>query len=105
MRPRGPATAVARPSGVVVARLVGDPQFRLGQVLWEEGDGERARVRDPAGRGGAQGATRLFGGGARFVLGTVVRSRRHRANGARTLSRGVGMLMGASGLKYLEYKR
>ncbi len=53
----------------------------------------------------AQGATRLFGGGARFALGTVVRSRRHRAKGARTLSRGVGMLMGASGLKYLEYKR
>jgi hypothetical protein len=52
-----------------------------------------------------QGLVRVAGGGARFGLGTLTRSMRHQAKGARTFYRGVGMLMGALGLKYLEYKR
>ena len=60
MRPRGPATAVALPIVVLVALLVGYPLFRLGQVLWQEGDGDLARVLDPAGLGEALRSTVLL---------------------------------------------
>jgi succinoglycan biosynthesis protein ExoM len=52
-----------------------------------------------------QGSARMVGGTLRVVLGVVVRSLRQRANGARTLARGVGMTAGAWGWTYDEYRR
>jgi glycosyltransferase involved in cell wall biosynthesis len=53
----------------------------------------------------AQGLARVVGGAARLAWGTVTRSLSHRANGARTLARGLGMTGGAWGYVYVEYKR
>jgi hypothetical protein len=53
----------------------------------------------------ARGALRLAGGGARFMLGVVTRSLGHRARGVRTCARGLGMLAGAWGYVYHEYRR
>lgn len=66
------------------------------------GPRERAAVRL---RGGSRGLVRLAGGGARWVLGVVLRSDRHQARGLRTLLRGTGMVAGALGVTYLEYAR
>ena len=63
---------------------------------------ERARVRlQLTGRGALRTAT----GGAQFVGGWVVRSRPHQARGLRTAARGTGMLSGAYGYVYSEYRR
>jgi glycosyltransferase involved in cell wall biosynthesis len=48
---------------------------------------------------------RLVAGGARWLLGTMLRSDRHQARGARVLSRGAGMLAGVLGFGYEEYAR
>ena len=53
----------------------------------------------------AQGLVRVIGGASRLALGTVTRSLTHRARGARTLARGVGMTSGAWGYQYAEYRR
>lgn len=63
---------------------------------------ERLRV---AGSLGAAGAARVVVGCARVVAGLVLRSQRHRAKGARTIARGLGMLSGACGYRYQEYRR
>jgi hypothetical protein len=70
---------------------------------------------DLAGAGPARWWTRLSIAGhgvARVVLGTlrtaygvVTRSLRHQARGSRTVARGVGMLSGATGVVYVEYRR
>lgn len=52
-----------------------------------------------------RGLPRLAGGGARWVVGTLIGSARHRARGVRTLARGAGMLAGAFGHSYQEYRR
>jgi glycosyltransferase involved in cell wall biosynthesis len=52
-----------------------------------------------------EGLARVVGGGGRLVIGEITRSIRHRARGARTLARGVGMTTGAWGLTYVEYRR
>lgn len=52
-----------------------------------------------------RGAVRVLGGGARVVAGTVGRSMAQRAKGQRTIARGAGMLSGAWGFVYAEYKR
>lgn len=51
------------------------------------------------------GAIRLGGGAARTGLGTLSRSQRHQAKGLRTAARGAGILTGAFGYVYSEYKR
>lgn len=51
------------------------------------------------------GVARIGAGGARFALGVVARSTRHRARGARTLARGIGFASGALGYRYAEYRR
>ncbi|MGY1727482.1 glycosyltransferase family 2 protein [Geodermatophilus sp. SYSU D01062] len=56
-------------------------------------------------RGAARGGLRVAGGAARWALGVLVRSPRHRARGLRALYRGAGMLGGAAGLVYVEYAR
>jgi succinoglycan biosynthesis protein ExoM len=52
-----------------------------------------------------RGSVRVAGGAIRFVAGTVGRSMAQRAKGQRTIARGAGMLSGAWGYVYSEYKR
>lgn len=52
-----------------------------------------------------RGGVRLAGGLARYSLGVVTRAQHHKAKGLRTTARGVGMLSGAFGYVYSEYKR
>lgn len=53
----------------------------------------------------AKGLVRLAGGAARIVVGTVARSLGQRARGVRTVARGAGMVTGAWGHRYQEYRR
>ncbi|NTW38906.1 MAG: glycosyltransferase family 2 protein [Cellulomonadaceae bacterium] len=53
----------------------------------------------------ARGVVRLAGGGARWVAGTVLRSQGQRARGTRTVMRGAGLVSGAWGSVYSEYRR
>jgi glycosyltransferase involved in cell wall biosynthesis len=53
----------------------------------------------------ALGAARIGAGGTRLLAGAVLRDVRHRANGTRTAVRGLGMLLGAWGYVYAEYRR
>lgn len=50
-------------------------------------------------------AVRLAGGGARWLLGTLIGSMSLQARGARTLARGAGMAAGVVGYTYSEYRR
>ncbi len=52
-----------------------------------------------------QGLVRLLGGLARLVIGLLTRSLGQRARGVRTVARGAGMISGAWGYSYLEYRR
>ncbi|RKR72939.1 glycosyltransferase family 2 protein [Frondihabitans australicus] len=52
-----------------------------------------------------KGLVRLAGGGARVVVGSVARSMGQRARGVRTIARGAGMVSGAWGHRYQEYRR
>jgi succinoglycan biosynthesis protein ExoM len=52
-----------------------------------------------------RGVTRLGGGVARLGAGAIARSQGQRARGQRTIARGAGMLSGAWGFVYTEYKR
>lgn len=52
-----------------------------------------------------RGLIRVAGGTARMLVGVVTRSVGHRARGARTLARGLGMTTGAWGYVYAEYRR
>jgi succinoglycan biosynthesis protein ExoM len=52
-----------------------------------------------------RGALRVVGGSARVVLGTVRRSTTEQAVACRTVFRGLGMLAGAAGHGYEEYRR
>ena len=51
------------------------------------------------------GVVRIVLGGARAAYGRVRRSYRHQARGSRTVARGVGMVSGAWGVQYVEYRR
>ena len=53
----------------------------------------------------ASGAARVALGCARVAAGILLRSQRHRARGARTIARGLGMVTGAVGYGYQEYRR
>lgn len=63
---------------------------------------ERARVRVQL---TARGALRTASGAAQFAGGCIVRSKPHQARGLRTAMRGGGMLAGAYGYVYSEYRR
>lgn len=52
-----------------------------------------------------RGLVRLVGGAARYAVGVVLRSTRHRARGLRSIARGAGMTTGAWGYSYMEYRR
>lgn len=51
------------------------------------------------------GGARVLGGLARWMLGAAGRDRGRRARGIRTLARGTGMVLGAYGYSYVEYRR
>ncbi|WP_423262900.1 glycosyltransferase family 2 protein [Frondihabitans sp. 4ASC-45] len=53
----------------------------------------------------ARGLVRVLGGVARILRGTLLGSIAQRAKGVRTLARGAGMLGGAWGYRYQEYRR
>jgi succinoglycan biosynthesis protein ExoM len=53
----------------------------------------------------ARGVIRVAAGAARFLLGAVTFSPRHRARGLRTLMKGAGYIMGATGGVLVEYSR
>lgn len=53
----------------------------------------------------AQGSMRVVGGVVRLLAGLLTRSLPHRARGARTLARGLGMASGAWGYTFAEYRR
>ena len=63
---------------------------------------QRLRVRVVALR---RGTPRLVGGTAEWALGRVVRRDRMQSRGLRTAARGAGMLAGAFGVAYAEYRR
>lgn len=62
----------------------------------------RARVRADS---TTRGLVRLLGGIARVVVGVLTRSIGQRARGVRTIARGAGMISGAWGYSYQEYRR
>lgn len=51
------------------------------------------------------GSIRLAGGTLRYTVGLLGRSRPHEAKGLRTAARGLGMVLGAFGYVYSEYRR
>ena len=53
----------------------------------------------------ARGSVRVAGGSASIVTGAIGRSLALRARGSRTLARGSGMIVGAFGGTYVEYRR
>jgi succinoglycan biosynthesis protein ExoM len=53
----------------------------------------------------AAGLVRVFAGATIWAVGSTTRSQKLSANGLRTLARGSGLLMGACGLRYQEYRR
>lgn len=53
----------------------------------------------------ARGSVRMLSGAGRIALGIVTRRMDHRARGSRTLARGAGLVAGALGAVYAEYKR
>lgn len=53
----------------------------------------------------ARGSARLAAGAARAAVGVATRSVEHRARGVRTAARGAGLVAGAWGSVYVEYRR
>ncbi|MFP3466533.1 glycosyltransferase [Leifsonia sp. SIMBA_070] len=53
----------------------------------------------------ASGGVRIAGGCVRVAVGILTGSLQHRARGARTIARGLGMAAGALGYRYQEYRR
>jgi hypothetical protein len=53
----------------------------------------------------ARGGIRIAAGLARFLVGVLTRSVRHRSHGQRTMSRGLGMIAAAIGYAHDEYGR
>lgn len=79
----------------------GNSASRVDLVMASETGGRLwARV-----RGLGRGLPRLGGGLARWAVGHLLRSTSHQARGLRTAARGAGMLSGAVGIVYSEYRR
>ncbi|MDD9207705.1 glycosyltransferase [Georgenia sp. 10Sc9-8] len=82
--------------------------FRSGngwsRVQLETACGRRDRLTRRAGLC-ARGTIRVGGGSAKMLVGALGRSVGLRARGARTLMRGAGMVTGAAGYVYSEYRR
>jgi succinoglycan biosynthesis protein ExoM len=104
-------TAVVRdivPPGRLTRSWVRRRALRLGNswsrvaLALESGSGRRALRRLDL---TVSGIARIAGGAARVTWGIVARSMRHRARGTRTVLRGAGMIAGAWGYTYAEYRR
>lgn len=76
--------------------------WSLTSVMLAPGATARARVRARLTSGGL---VRVVGGVARILRGALFGSVAQRARGVRTLARGAGMLGGAWGYRYQEYRR
>ncbi len=96
------------PASRLTRRWVLRRAFRSGNsasrvdLVMSDGPGARISARL---RGMYRGLPRLAGGLARWTLGHVLRSTTHQARGLRTAARGAGMVSGAVGVVYSEYKR
>jgi hypothetical protein len=73
----------------VTLELIGSPVARFAARVRLAGDG----------------IVRLAGGALRWGAGVVLRRLDLRARGARTLARGAGLISGAAGFVYVEYRR
>lgn len=96
-----PAERMTRRWVLLRALRSGNSWSRTSIVLAESGL-QRLRVRVSL---TALGLPRVVGGVARYVVGAITRSPGHRASGLRTLARGSGMISGAYGYVYREYRR
>lgn len=96
-----PAARVTRTWVLRRAFRSGNSWSRVALAL-AAGPGERAKVRAVC---TARGAVRCVGGAARWLVGGLTASRAHRAKGRRSLMRGAGMIAGAWGSVYAEYRR
>lgn len=76
--------------------------WSLTSLLLTRGLGSRLRLRLAL---SGSGVVRVAGGVARLGIGVVTRSMRSRARGVRTMARGAGMVSGAWGYAYQEYRR
>ena len=96
-----PASRITRRWVLLRALRSGNGWSRVSLQL-ADSVGARMRLRlELTGSGGV----RALGGSARYVVGFVTRSVVHRAKGLRTAARGVGMVSGAYGYVYQEYRR
>jgi succinoglycan biosynthesis protein ExoM len=98
---RVPAPRMSREWVVRRSFRYGNSATRVDLVLAPSG-GARGLARV---RAVMRGLPRLTLGLARWVLGTLVRSVAHEARGLRTAARGAGMMAGALGVAYAEYRR
>jgi glycosyltransferase involved in cell wall biosynthesis len=96
-----PAARITR-RWVVLRALSSGNSDSLTSVALAHTFGERMRVRGVA---LANGAVRVLGGALRALLGVVLRREAFRARGIRTGARGLGMILGAVGYRYQEYRR
>lgn len=96
-----PSSRLTRAWVVRRAMRLGNSDAHVSVLLaptWRARCGQRLRCT-------SRGLVRIAGGAARIALGTLRGSLRHRARGRRTLARGVGMVGGAWGWVYAEYRR
>jgi len=87
---------------VVLRAFSSGNSWSLTSVKLRESRSERARTRL---RLTADGGIRLAAGLARVVIGIVGLRQAQRARGVRTMARGAGMVAGAYGYRYREYRR
>ncbi|WNB85074.1 hypothetical protein [Cellulomonas sp. ATA003] len=96
------------PAARLTRRWVLQRAYRSGNA-WSRTSLELAGTRRAAARErvrcSGQGVLRLCGGAARWGVGVASRSQPQRARGLRTLVRGAGLLSGAWGSVYSEYRR
>jgi succinoglycan biosynthesis protein ExoM len=96
-----PAERISR-RWVVLRRLSSGNAWSITSVKLAPSSRARAATRL---RLTAIGGIRLGGGGVRVIAGVLTRRMDLRARGVKTLARGAGMVSGAWGYKYLEYRR
>lgn len=96
-----PADRVTRRWVLLRALRSGNSWSRVSLYLTDSTVG-RVKVRATL---AARGSIRALGGAGRFLAGFLTRSTSNRAKGLRTVARGVGMVGGAFGYTYMEYRR
>lgn len=99
---RVPAERLTRRWVLLRALRSGNSWSRTSMVLAADSAWRRARTRVEL---TARGGLRTVAGAGQTLLGVLTRSAAHQARGLRTGARGVGMLLGAYGIVYSEYRR